>query len=84
MTRVEKVAVSLPKKLVHRAEVLRNRLGLNRSVLYRMALKTYIEQFPGEEDKKLAHLYREIDKTDKKLLRHFRRTSYKHLPPYQQ
>ena len=84
MGHVEKVAISLPKKLVRRAEVLRNRLGLNRSLLYRMALKAYLEEFPGEEDKKLSQLYHEINQTDKKLLRHFRRASYKHLPPYQQ
>lgn len=83
MVQAERVAVSLPKKLVRRVEGLRDRMGFNRSRFYQMALKAYLEEFPKEEDKKLAQLYQDIRQTDQKLLRHFRQQSYKHLPPYQ-
>ena len=43
-----------------------------------------IIDFLGEEDKKLSRLYQEIHQTNQKLLRHFRRRSFQHLPPYQQ
>lgn len=82
MDQVERVAVSLPKGLVSRVEELRTYMGFNRSKFYQTALKAYLEEFPGEEDKKLARLYKEIHKTDQKLLRHFKQNSYKHLPPY--
>lgn len=84
MSQVERVAISLPKKLVHRIEELRDRMDLNRSKFYQKALKAYLEEFPGEEDKKLAQLYQEIHQTNQELLRHFGHHSYKHLPPYQQ
>lgn len=83
MVQAERIAVSLPKKLVDRVEGLRDHLGFNRSKFFQMALKAYLEKFPQEEDKKLARLYQEIRHTDEKLLHHFRRQSYKHLPPYQ-
>jgi len=84
MTQVERVAVSLPKTLVRQVEEIRDRTGLNRSMFYRMALKAYLEEFPREENKKLAQLYQEIHQTDQKLLHHFKQYSDKHLPPYQE
>lgn len=83
MAQAERVAVSLPKGLVHRAEEVRDQLGFNRSKFYQIALKTYLEEFPGEEDKKLARLYKEIEQTNHKLFHNFRQQSYRHLPPYQ-
>lgn len=83
MAQVERIAVSLPKKLVSRVESLRKRMGINRSKFYRMALKAYLEKFPAKKDKKLAQLYKEIHQTDKELLSDFKKHSYKHLPPYQ-
>ena len=83
MTQVERVAVSLPKRLVHRIEVLRDSMGFNRSKFYQMALKAYLEEFPKEEDEELSRLYQEIHQTDQELLRHFGRESHKHLPLYQ-
>ncbi len=83
MVQVERVAVSLPKNLVCRVEELRNRMGLNRSRFYRMALKAYLEEFPGKEDEKLAQLYQDVQQTDRELVHHFKQDSHKHLPPYQ-
>lgn len=84
MIHTEKVAVSLPMKLVSRIEELRSRAGFNRSEFYQMALTAYLEEFPKEEDKKLARLYQDIRQTDQELLRLFTQGSYKHLPPYQE
>ena len=83
MAQAERVAVSLPKDIVQRVEQVRDHLGFNRRKFYQIALKAYLEEFPGEEDKKLARLYKEIEEADQKLLHDFRQQSYRHLPPYQ-
>lgn len=83
MAHAERVAVSLPRELVHMAEVVRARLGFNRSKFFQAALKAYLQEFPKEEDKKLAHLYEEIRQTDQKLMHHFEEHSHKRLPSYE-
>ena len=83
MVYVERVAVSLPKTLVQMIEALRIRMRLNRSEFYRIALKSYLEEFPIDQEKKLERLYRKIRHTDRELLHHFREQSLKHLPHYQ-
>lgn len=83
MQNAERVAISLPKDLIKKAEKVRRLMGLNRSELYRLALKTYLDKLPdSEEDRKLSELYQEIADTDRELLSHFRGHSYQHLPPY--
>ena len=83
MQNVERVAISLPKDLVQKAEKARKLMGLNRSELYHLALKAYLENLPdSEEDTRLSELYKEIADTDRELLSHFRGHSYRHLPPY--
>lgn len=72
MTQVERITVSLSKELIHRMEKIRTSMGLNRSKFFQMALKAYLEEFPQEEDRKLARLYQEIRQTDKNLFHHFR------------
>jgi metal-responsive CopG/Arc/MetJ family transcriptional regulator len=84
MTHVERVAVSLPKTLVQMIETFRTRMGLNRSEFYRVALKNYLEEFPSEQEKKIARLYRGIRETDQEILRYFRYQGMKYLPPYQE
>jgi len=83
MIHVEKVAVSLPKKLTDRIEKVRHQLGYNRSQFFRMAIKFFLETFPEKEDQNLARIYKEIRRTDQELLRRFAPKSYKHLPPYE-
>ncbi len=83
MIKVERIAISLPKKLNRRVEELRHRMGFNRSVFFQIVLRSFLDSFPEKEDKRLAQLYQEIQQTDKELLRHFGRQSYKHLLPYE-
>lgn len=80
----ERVAISLPKELVEKAEKARKNWGINRSQLYRSALKSYLEKFlETEEDRKLSKIYKEVRETDKKLQKYFARHSYKNLPTYE-
>lgn len=81
MIQAEKVAVSLPVGLISRVEKLRERMGVNRSKFFKMALKAYLDEFP-EENKKLAKIYQDIRQADKKLLDQVKKHSYKHLPSY--
>lgn len=83
MIKVERIAISLPKGLNRRVEELRHRMGFNRSVFFQIVLRSFLDSFPEKEDKRLARLYQEIQQTDKELLHHFRRESYKHLQPYE-
>lgn len=81
MIQTEKVAVSLPVRLISRVEKLRERMGVNRSKFFKLALKAYLDEFP-EENKKLAKIYQDIRQTDKELLDRLKKHSYKHLPSY--
>ncbi|PIZ18098.1 hypothetical protein COY52_01220 [Candidatus Desantisbacteria bacterium CG_4_10_14_0_8_um_filter_48_22] len=78
-----KTAISLPEDLMKRVERLRASAGINRSQFFLRALQTYIEEFPETGEEKIASIYRQIRETDKKLLDHFGRHSYKNLPPYE-
>lgn len=79
----ERVAVSLPKSVIARLEKVRKHLQIHRSKLFLLALIKYLDSTIEEDDKKLQKVYKEIEETDKKLLRHFS-SSYKNLPPYGQ
>ena len=77
-----KTAISLPEDLMKRVERLRASAGINRSQFFHRALQTYIDEFPDSGEKKIASIYQQIQETDKKLLSHFGKHSYKNLPPY--
>ena len=77
-----KTAVSLPEDLMKRVEKLRASVGINRSQFFLKALQTYMDEFPGSGEKRIASLYQQVQETDKKILSQFRKHSYKNLPPY--
>lgn len=82
MSVAERIAVSLPKSIIERAEKVRKQLQINRSKFFLLALLKYLDNIIEDEDKKLEKTYREIERTDKELLAHFS-GSYKNLPVYE-
>lgn len=83
MLYAEKTGISLPRELYRFAEQIRHKLGLTRSKFYQLAIKTYLDQFNDKETEKLAHLYKKVEREDKKLLAHYKDHSYKQLPVYE-
>ena len=83
MLYAEKTGISLPKELFRIAEKIRHEMKLTRSKFYQLAIKTFLDQFSNKETEKMAHVYKKVQKEDKKLLAHYKHHSYKHLPVYQ-
>jgi len=84
MVNNEKIGISLPKDIIRKVARAMEILHLrNRSAFFLLALKKLLAELPGEEDKKLERIYTEIEQTDKELLAHFSKHSYKNLPIYE-
>lgn len=79
---VDRIAVSLPKPIIARAEKARKHLQINRSKFFLLAVLSYLDKIIEDDDKRLEKVYREIEVTDKELLAHFS-NSYNNLPPYE-
>ena len=82
MEQTIKTAVSLPKKLFQQIEESRSQAHIDRSKFFRIALQLFLEGNPNKEENKIASLYQQVRETDKALLNHYKRSSYKHLPAY--